>query len=361
MCIVAVVIVALYNIVLERPLGEWIWVLLLVLLAGLIGWWWAGRRRTSSETVTEQTPASSSPHVREYLASEMSAPALQAPAPAPEPAPALEPSLPEEPVLTTFAAAPVPEAPAEAVETAAESAPPPEAPAPTSESAEDDLLIIEGIGPQMEAALKAANIRTYRQVADASVQDLRAAIEVRGLRFAPSLVNWAKQARFLASGDQAGFERYRDHLVRGLEPGQSVSKDYVVTMADATAAPPEQKPRRAKAETAAAAPKTKAKKKPQAARKPKAEKPPEVVKPDDLKVIEGIGPKMEKALNAAGIMTFARLAATSEDELRTAIEAQGLRFAPSIPTWAKQARLLADGDQAGFEAYKDRLIAGREA
>ncbi len=85
-----------------------------------------------------------------------------------------------------------------------------------------------------------------------------------------------------------------------------------------------------------------------------------VAKADDLKVIEGIGPKMEAALIAAGIGTFAELAASSEDQIQKAIEAAGLRFAPSIPTWAKQAAFAARGDWDGLKAYQDTLSGGRE-
>ncbi len=82
--------------------------------------------------------------------------------------------------------------------------------------------------------------------------------------------------------------------------------------------------------------------------------------PDDLKVIEGIGPKMEAALNAAGITTFARLAQATEGELQDAVSKAGMSFAPSIPTWARQAQYLVDGDKAGFEAYVAKLAAGRD-
>ena len=82
--------------------------------------------------------------------------------------------------------------------------------------------------------------------------------------------------------------------------------------------------------------------------------------PDDLKVIEGIGPKMEAALNKAGILTFVQLTRASEEQLHRAIEAEGLHFAPSVPTWARQADYLVKGDDAGFKAYTDHLVAGRE-
>ena len=84
------------------------------------------------------------------------------------------------------------------------------------------------------------------------------------------------------------------------------------------------------------------------------------VKPDDLKIIEGIGPKMEKALQAAGISTFASLAAASEAQINAAVVAAGMRFAPSIPTWAEQASYAAKGDLAGLEAFQKTLVGGRK-
>lgn len=83
-------------------------------------------------------------------------------------------------------------------------------------------------------------------------------------------------------------------------------------------------------------------------------------KPDDLKVIEGIGPKMEKALHAAGITTFAQLAGASEVQLNAAILAAGMRFAPTVPTWAEQASYAANGDFVGLETFQKTLVGGRK-
>jgi predicted flap endonuclease-1-like 5' DNA nuclease len=80
---------------------------------------------------------------------------------------------------------------------------------------------------------------------------------------------------------------------------------------------------------------------------------------DDLKRVEGIGPKFEKALNAAGILTFEDLAKATEADLHGAVEKAGMRFAPSIPTWSKQAEYLAVDDQAGLAIFQSMLTAGR--
>lgn len=81
---------------------------------------------------------------------------------------------------------------------------------------------------------------------------------------------------------------------------------------------------------------------------------------DDLTVVEGIGPKMSAALVAAGIDTYAKLAEASEEQIKNAIEAAGLRFAPSLTTWAKQASFAARGDWDGLKDYQDKLTGGRE-
>jgi predicted flap endonuclease-1-like 5' DNA nuclease len=86
---------------------------------------------------------------------------------------------------------------------------------------------------------------------------------------------------------------------------------------------------------------------------------PPPVAPDNLTIIEGIGPKMSAALVAAGIDSFTKLSMASEEEIRNAIQAAGLRFAPSLPTWKEQATFLARGDMQGFEAMRTRLASGR--
>lgn len=76
---------------------------------------------------------------------------------------------------------------------------------------------------------------------------------------------------------------------------------------------------------------------------------------DDLTVISGIGTKMASALRNAGITSFTKLAMASDDEIRAAIEAAGMRFAPTLSTWREQATFLARGDRAGFEALLNSM------
>ncbi len=82
------------------------------------------------------------------------------------------------------------------------------------------------------------------------------------------------------------------------------------------------------------------------------------VEPDDLKKIEGIGPKTERILNEHGIMTFAQLAETSEETLQAILDEAGFRLGDP-GTWAEQAALAAKGDWEALETLQDALKGGR--
>lgn len=84
------------------------------------------------------------------------------------------------------------------------------------------------------------------------------------------------------------------------------------------------------------------------------------VKPDDLKAVEGIGPKIEQLLQADGITTWRELAEASAERVRSVLAAAGPRFQVHDPTtWPAQAALLAEGRWAEFKELTDSLKAGR--
>jgi len=80
--------------------------------------------------------------------------------------------------------------------------------------------------------------------------------------------------------------------------------------------------------------------------------------PDDLKRIEGIGPKTSKVLNEAGILTFAQLAEAEVDRLVQIVQEAGLRLVDPH-TWPDQARLAAAGDWTALDKLQDELEGGR--
>ena len=67
-----------------------------------------------------------------------------------------------------------------------------------------------------------------------------------------------------------------------------------------------------------------------------------VVKADDLKKLEGVGPKLAEILNAAGITTYAELAGTSIEKFKEILAEAGSRYASKDPApWIEQAKTLA--------------------
>lgn len=79
----------------------------------------------------------------------------------------------------------------------------------------------------------------------------------------------------------------------------------------------------------------------------------EISEDDDLTKLEGIGPAMSSALKQAGLNTYAKVAAATEDDLRQAIEDAGMRLAPTLATWPRQAQYALEGDWDGLKAYQD--------
>lgn len=83
---------------------------------------------------------------------------------------------------------------------------------------------------------------------------------------------------------------------------------------------------------------------------------------DDLKKIEGIGPKIAQLFNEAGITTFAGLAATEVDKMKEILSNAGSRFARHDPsTWGKQAQMAADGKWDELKKWQDELDGGKPA
>jgi NADH-quinone oxidoreductase subunit I len=82
--------------------------------------------------------------------------------------------------------------------------------------------------------------------------------------------------------------------------------------------------------------------------------------PDDLTLIEGIGPRINSLLQAAGITTFAQLATTEVSHLEQMLGGAELRGIADPATWPEQAKLAAAGDWDAFKALTDQLKSGRQ-
>lgn len=95
---------------------------------------------------------------------------------------------------------------------------------------------------------------------------------------------------------------------------------------------------------------------------PVAKKPArQVAKQDDLKKIEGIGPKIAGLLADAGLPTFQDLADAPLEKLQQVLAQAGPRYRMHDPsTWSEQARLAAAGEKEALAELQQTLKGGKK-
>lgn len=82
---------------------------------------------------------------------------------------------------------------------------------------------------------------------------------------------------------------------------------------------------------------------------------------NDLKVIEGIGPKIEELFNTSGIFSWKSLSETSVDRCNEILHKAGERFVVHNPTtWPRQARMAYEGKWQELKDWQDQLDGGKE-
>jgi len=83
--------------------------------------------------------------------------------------------------------------------------------------------------------------------------------------------------------------------------------------------------------------------------------------PDDLKRIEGIGPKISSVLQEAGITTFAQLAEAEVGQIEQILEEADprLKRLANPASWPEQAALASAGQWEALEALQNELKGGR--
>jgi predicted flap endonuclease-1-like 5' DNA nuclease len=181
---------------------------------------------------------------------------------------------------------------------------------------DNNLQIIEGIGPKMESVLNENGISSLTVLASKSHAELRAILDKYDDKYRiidPS--GWSAQAKLARDRDFDGLIAYQktdgsESKIEKLFVKLGIVKSYAL---------------------------------------------------DDLKAIEGIGPKIEVLLNDAGINTWRKLAGTSVEHLNSIISKAGPRFQLADPTtWPQQAEYAADGEWDALEEYQDFLDGGRD-
>lgn len=191
----------------------------------------------------------------------------------------------------------------------------------------DRLQIVEGIGPKMDEILRENGINTFAALSSSSKDALRDILNKYGDKYRIIDPNtWPQQAGL--AQDRKWNELI--DLQKALDTGRSDT---------ATSTPTDSKLEKYLIKVG-------------------------VLRrwaQDDLKAVEGIGPKIEELLHAAGIKTWRALSTTDVAAIQDVLTAAGPRFQLADPgTWPKQAELAADGKWDELQEYQDFLQAGKE-
>jgi len=175
---------------------------------------------------------------------------------------------------------------------------------------------------------------------------------------------------------KVSFRRRRnDRMYVSIVPTDAVAETVAKVAAPKKKAAPKAKPAAPKAAPVAAAPAPVAETPaaPTAMAAAPAAKPAKPAKPakialpsgkkitqDDLKMVEGIGPKIEGLLHAGGILTWQNLADAPEADVQKILDDAGPRYRMHQPaTWAMQAQMAANAEWERLEKYQDWLDGGR--
>ncbi|MEZ4980148.1 MAG: hypothetical protein R2769_00885 [Saprospiraceae bacterium] len=201
--------------------------------------------------------------------------------------------------------------------------------APTGYAAmfnEDNLQIIEGIGPKIEKVLHAAGINSWMALSKETAESLRAKLDDAGPNFRINdPTTWPRQAELAAAGNWDELIQYQKFLDTGRENTGDFENDSKLE---------------------------------KLAMKMMGIKSGL----NDLKVVEGIGPKIEQLLKDAGISTWVDLSNTTVEKIKEVLAGGGDRYRLADPTtWPKQAKLAAEGKWDELKEYQDFLQGGRES
>ncbi len=185
----------------------------------------------------------------------------------------------------------------------------------------DDLKLVEGIGPKIEELFHNAGLKTWAAVAKSSPAHLKEILAAAGERYQMhNPGTWPKQCQMMVDDKWAELKAYHEILDAGVEVEGGKPKTEKVKVA----APKDYTAISAFYGTKIIA--------------------------DDLKLVEGIGPKIEELFHAAGLKTWVAVAKSNPAKLKEILVAAGERYQMHDPTtWPKQCQMMVDDKWAALK------------
>ena len=190
----------------------------------------------------------------------------------------------------------------------------------------DNLQVIEGIGPKMEEVLKENGVSDFEKLENLTPSEIRAILDRYGDKYKIiDPTTWPQQAAMAKNRNWEGLIQLQKSLDTGRGDSAAEGTDSKLEKFLIKAG---------------------------------------VLKKwtqDDLKAIEGIGPKIEELLHNAGIRTWRQLSETPVTRIQEILTAAGPRYQLADPgTWPQQALLAAEGKWDELKELQDALNGGRE-
>ncbi|MEE9444604.1 MAG: helix-hairpin-helix domain-containing protein [Cocleimonas sp.] len=191
----------------------------------------------------------------------------------------------------------------------------------------DDLKKIEGIGPRIEEILNKQGIYTFETLRKTDRDTLKKYLVTADKRFdANETESWPHQAGMAEKGQWEELKIYQEFIDEG--------DDDAVPAATLT--------------TKRVSP------------APFTNNVSNITKNDDLKKIEGIGPKIQELLQKNGISSFEQLKGCSRESLMDILENAGPQYRMHEPkTWPEQAQMAFQGNWKQLTEFQDLLLGNR--
>jgi len=198
----------------------------------------------------------------------------------------------------------------------------------STEPQKDDLRVIEGIGPKLQELLNKHHIFTFADLSKTKPEEIQQYLNDAGPQYSlHEPESWPHQAGMAAQGKWEELKKYQEVLIE--ENAASSSHE---TQEEQN--------------------------KPSLHIKQVHQ---EQDKEDDLKIIEGIGPKIELVLKESGIKNFEDLMNSNRNTLKSLLDAAGPQFRMHEPeTWPLQAKMAFNKEWEKLREYQDFLMGGRE-
>ena len=182
----------------------------------------------------------------------------------------------------------------------------------------DDLTKISGINTEVQSELKKRDIRSYIDLRDSDKQSIVETLKTPSAKYTSKkeAQTWPHQASLAAKGEWDKLKEYQEFMARTQKATEKVKQQ---------------------------------------------NENEQLSGKDDLKKIEGIGPKIEEILNVKGINTFKELSNTSRDTIKSHLDEAGSRFKIHEPkSWPHQAGMADRGEWDDLKLYQEFMDGGRD-